>query len=217
MTIADSSRWAGSGDGVAIARVTGETSITMLSHREPPGTWRRLSPAVCAVVLLASCDEQAAHQTPPQDTTSVVSSAPSALPPPVGASSASAEQQPAKPLELHEVTFTSEVKNKEPADVLLAAEPGKRVWAHLRLRNRGDRKRSIHLEFRVNDDKRTTLDLQVIKSWSYRTWAYNTLLDSDSKGTVSLRVVDDEGRLLADTSVPIAGKARTKPYGQAAK
>ncbi|MCU0690209.1 MAG: hypothetical protein MUF54_02285 [Polyangiaceae bacterium] len=189
----------------------------MLSHREPPATWRRLSHAAYAVVLLAGCDKQEAHQSPPQETASVVSSAPSALPPPVGTASGSAAQQPAKPLELHELTFTSEVKNKEPADVLLAAEPGKRVWAHLRLRNRGDRKRSIHLEFRVNDDKRTTLDLEVIKSWSYRTWAYNTLLDSDRKGTVSLKVVDDEGRVLADTSVPIAWKSRTKPYVQAAK
>lgn len=121
------------------------------------------------------------------------------------------------PLELREFTFTSEVKDKEPKDTLLAAEPGKRVWAHLRLRNRSEGARKIHLEFRVNDDVRTTLDLEVARSWSYRTWAYNTMLPSDKKGTVSIRVTDDTGAVLVDTSLPIASKARTKPYEKSGK
>jgi len=56
------------------------------------------------------------------------------------------------------------------------------------------------------------IDLVVEKSWSYRTWAYNTLLPGDKSGVVRLEVTDDNGVVLADTTVPIAAKARTKPY-----
>jgi hypothetical protein len=168
------------------------------------------------LALLVGCEDKAKTEASSTDAVGSTSAAPAASSAPLASASA-ADQPPPAPLELQELTFTSEVKNKEPVDTLLAAEPGKRVWAHLRLRNLDDATRKIHLEFRVNDDKRTTLDLKVTKSWSYRTWAYNTLLDGDKKGTVSLTVTDDSGAVLAETSVPIAAKARTKPYVKATK
>ncbi len=170
-----------------------------------------------ALFLLLACDksETGATGQPGSDPSSAAESAPpeaaASVTSPAGTSSAGVEEA-AGPLELQELTFTSEVKNKEPVDTLVAAEPGKRVWVHLRLRNRDDAPRKIGLEFRVNGDKRTTLDLKVEKSWSYRTWAYNTLLEGDKQGTVSLEVRDDTGAVLADTSMPIATKARTKAY-----
>jgi hypothetical protein len=171
-----------------------------------------------ALCLILACDksEPGATGQPGSDPSSAAESAPpdataaASGTSPAGTSSAGVEE--AGSLELQELTFTSEVKNKEPVDTLLAAEPGKRVWVHLRLRNRDDAPRKIGLEFRVNGDKRTTLDLKVEKSWSYRTWAYNTLLEGDKQGTVSLEVRDDTGVVLADRSVPIATKARTKAY-----
>jgi hypothetical protein len=177
-------------------------------------TPKRIVPLLFVVSLVGCEDKSKTESTDPigsSSTSPEVSSAPAA------SSAAAEDQPPSAPLELQELTFTSEVKNKEPVDTLLAAEPATRVWAHLRLRNRDDTPRKIHLEFRVNDDKRTTLDLAISKSWSYRTWAYNTLLDGDKKGTVSLKVTDDSGAVLAETSVPIAPKARTKPYVKSAK
>ncbi|MFW5741123.1 MAG: hypothetical protein ACOC1F_12230 [Myxococcota bacterium] len=170
--------------------------------------------------VLGGCDDKSSTAPAASSTAASVSAAPAASgasAAPAASASAAANEDSETPLELRELTFTSNVENKEPVDVLLAAEPGERVWAHLRVRNRNDEPRKVHLEFRVNDDKRTTLDLKVSKSWSFRTWAYNTLLASDKTGEVSLTVTDDEGRVLAETSVPIAPKARTKPYAKKPK
>ena len=164
---------------------------------------------LAAATLLIACDKTESATEPAAASTSV---APTVSVPVPEASATAAEEATLAPLELQELTFTTDVKNKEPVDTLVAAEAGKRVWAHLRLRNRGDQPRKIRLQFRVNDDKRTMIDLQVEKSWSFRTWAYNTLLAGDTKGTVSLEVTDDTGAVLADTTVPIAGKAQSKPY-----
>lgn len=177
---------------------------------------------LAALFLLLGCDKSetaTAGQSGSDSPSSVESALPEATvaasaassPTPAGTLSAGVEEA-AGPLELQELTFTSEVKNKEPVDTLVAAEPGKRVWAHLRLRNRDDAPRKVQLQFRVNGDDRTMLELKVEKSWSYRTWAYNTLLEGDKQGTVSLEVRDDTGAVLADTSLPIAPKARTKAY-----
>ncbi len=169
---------------------------------------RFLLPLTAAALLLA-CDKTESATEPAAASASVTPTA--SVPVPEGSATAAEEAKPA-PIELQELTFTTDVKNKEPVDTLVAAEAGKRVWAHLRLRNRGDQPRKIRLQFRVNDDKRTMIDLQVEKSWSFRTWAYNTLLAGDTKGTVGLEVTDDTGAVLADTTVPIAGKAQSKPY-----
>ena len=184
----------------------------------PHHNLRRATTLVLVASSAASigCDEKKPEPAAAASASAVA--APSASSPtPTASTSAQPEEQDTQPLELQELTFTSEVKDKEPIDVLLAAEPGKRVWAHLRLRNRNEKTRKIHVEFQVNGAKRTNLDLKVTKSWSYRTWAYNTLLDSDKKGTVSLTITDDEGTVLAETSLPIAAKARTKPYVKSAK
>jgi hypothetical protein len=165
---------------------------------------------LATATLLIACDKKESATEPAAASNSETPTA-SVPVPETSAAAAAPEETVSVPLELQELTFTTEVKNKEPVDTLVAAEAGKRVWAHLRLRNRGE-PRKIRLQFRVNDDKRTMIDLQVEKSWSFRTWAYNTLLAGDTKGTVSLEVTDDTGAVLADTSVPIAGKAKTKPY-----
>lgn len=114
-------------------------------------------------------------------------------------------------IELQELTFTSEVKNKEPVDVLEQVAVGMRVWAHLRVRYRGDDPHKLHVEFHVNDSKRTSLDLEVQKSWSYRTWAYNTMRPGD-KGKLRFQVTDESGRVLADKELPIGAQSKSKPY-----
>ncbi len=183
------------------------------------GCHRIVRHALASVIALGlaatlGCDDD--HDAP-DSASPLTAAAPSATPaaassPTTASAKPESDTQNQNSLDLRELTFTSNVDNKEPADVLLAAEPGKRVWAHMRIRNRNDETRKIHLEFRVNDAKRTTLDLKVTKSWSYRTWAYNTLLEGDKKGKVSLTVTADDGTVLAETSVPIAPKAKTKPY-----
>lgn len=114
-------------------------------------------------------------------------------------------------MQLLQFQFCSDVKGKEPADRLESAEPGMRVWAHLKLRNRSDQKRSVHLEFAVNGEKRTAVDLDVESSWSYRTWAYNTLRKTDKSGELSLTVTDDSGATLVERTLPIRAKAVKKP------
>lgn len=114
-------------------------------------------------------------------------------------------------IELQELTFTSDVKNKEPVDVIEQVAVGMRVWAHLRVRYRGDEPHKLHVEFRVNDSKRTSLDLEVHKSWSYRTWAYNTMRPGDN-GTLRFQVKDENGRVLADRELPIGAQSKSKPY-----
>jgi hypothetical protein len=163
---------------------------------------------LAAAALLIACDKT---ESATEAAAASASVAPTVSVPLPEASATAAKEATLAPLELQELTFTTDVKNKEPVDTLVAAEAGKRVWAHLRLRNRGE-PRKIRLQFRVNDDKRTMIDLQVEKSWSFRTWAYNTLLAGDTKGTVRLEVTDDTGAVLADTTVPIAGKVQSKPY-----
>ncbi|MCL2825135.1 MAG: DUF2914 domain-containing protein, partial [Polyangiaceae bacterium] len=81
---------------------------------------------------------------------------------------------------------------------------------------RGDHARKLRLQFYVNEQRRTQVELKVDKSWSYRTWAYNTLLLSD-KGTMRLEITDDQGDVLADTSVQIGATGVTKPYVKKAK
>jgi len=131
-------------------------------------------------------------------------------PPPPTASTSSAPA-PTEPLQLLQFQFTSDVQAKEPADLLEAAEPGMRVYAHVKLRNRSPDTRVIHLAFKVNGESRTTMDLNVEPSWSYRTWAYNTLRKSDKTGEVVLLVTDDSGAVLVEKTLPIRNKASKKP------
>jgi len=184
---------------------------------------RTCSPSVpvAAAVLALACNKP----DPNTDTAGATTAAPSSIEPAALATgSATSEPESAgqsqdasgsvvpAPLDLQELTLTTEVKNKEPVDRLVAAQPGKRVWAHLRLRNRGDSVRSIKLQFYVNGERRTMINLKVDKSWSFRTWAYNTLLPGDKLGEMRLEVTDDSGAVLSDTAVPIAAKQSVTPY-----
>jgi hypothetical protein len=108
------------------------------------------------------------------------------------------------------MSLTSEVKKREPADRLLAAEPGMRVWAHVRIRNRTGDARRVSLVFRVDGDERSTVDLKVEPSWSFRTWGYNTLRGGDKRGTLTVELRDEAGALLGEAQLPIEGKARRK-------
>jgi hypothetical protein len=112
----------------------------------------------------------------------------------------------AEHMELQRFVFTSDVRNKEPVDTVLRAQPGDRVYAHVTLRNRTGRTRRIVLDFSVNGSQRTNLSLDVEHAWSWRTWGYNTILESDDVGELLLRVTDDEGTLVTEARLPIGRK-----------
>jgi hypothetical protein len=127
----------------------------------------------------------------------------------------SASSAPTRPaLQLLRFTLTSAIRGKEPVDTLQSVQSGQRVWAHFAIRNRSGESRKIAVVFSVNGQKRTTLDLTVDPSWSYRTWAYNTLRKADTSGELSVEATDDEGQLLASSKLPITPKVqkgRTEP------
>lgn len=115
-------------------------------------------------------------------------------------------------LELLAFSFTSAVRSKDPVDRYLAAKPGDRVYAHLTVRNLSGRPRRIHLMFVVNGNERTSLDLEIGHSWSWRTWGYNTLLADDAQGELFLRVTTDDGKTLVEQRLPIERQTRvTQP------
>ena len=109
---------------------------------------------------------------------------------------------PKPPLEILKFRFADGVRGKDPKTELSSAAPGQRVWAHLTLRNKGSEKRGVTVVFRVNGDKRTTLELVVEPSLSFRTWGYNTLRDSDA-GELSVEATDDVGTTLVSEKIPI--------------
>ena len=109
-----------------------------------------------------------------------------------------------RPVELLKFTFTSGVDAKNPADLLTAGKPGTKVYAHLVVRNRTGRARKVNVAFELNGKTRTEVPLAVDESWSWRTWAYNTI-PKDAKGTLRVTVTDDEGHPLGDYSLPIGG------------
>ncbi|MRG94381.1 hypothetical protein [Polyangium spumosum] len=112
-------------------------------------------------------------------------------------------------LELLQLTLTSDVQKKEPVDTLDVAPPGTRVYAHLKLRNRSQDQRKVHIDFLVNGKVRTPLDLTVEPSWSYRTWGYNTMQAGDT-GELEVRVFDDGGATLATARLPIQARSKAK-------
>ena len=105
-------------------------------------------------------------------------------------------------IEILRLTLTSGVRDKEPVDALTAVAPGQRVWVHLAVRNRTPAKRGIALVFRVDGDVRSTVDLDVERSWSYRTWAYNTLKPDDG-GELEVDVVNEREQIIAEARLPI--------------
>ncbi|MBI4952622.1 MAG: hypothetical protein HY908_11360 [Myxococcales bacterium] len=120
-----------------------------------------------------------------------------------GEGACAAKNAALKPLQLLAFTFTSKVDKRMPTDTLHVAYPGKRVWVHMRLRNRSGEGRCVHVEFRVNGKKRTEVELDIGESWNWRTYAFFTLRDSDTSGIVEARVTDDQGALVVEKRLGI--------------
>jgi hypothetical protein len=175
----------------------------------------RLAACITAAVLalLPACDKstRTAGEGDAPAADASASAPPSASSTPSAVSSAVVQDPP---LQLLQIELSSGIEGKEPVDRLEAAEPGMRVYAHLKLRNRSPNQRSVHLAFKVNGESRTSLDLDVEPSWSYRTWAYNTLRKADKTGELTLTVTDDSGATLADKALPIRAKAVRKPLSK---
>ena len=122
---------------------------------------------------------------------------------PSGSADCAAVDPSLPPVQLLKVTFTSAVEDKKPIDKLNVARPGQRVWAHIVARNRTGARRCVHVTFRVGGKVRTEVDLEVGESWSWRTWAYNTLRSSDTSGKLELEVSDEHGKRIMLTELPI--------------
>ena len=107
-----------------------------------------------------------------------------------------------KPMQMLRFSFASGLEGKDPKDEMQVARPGQRVYAHLTMRNRSGRKRCLHLTFRVGGKKRTEVTLKVGESWSWRTWAYNTIKDDDT-GPLELTIEDDQKNLVLKKTLPV--------------
>lgn len=160
---------------------------------------------VSAVLVLVACDDPAPAATLPTSTTSATApSATAAARPSATASAAVA------PLQVLRLTLTSEVKQKEPVDELKEAGPGQRVWVHLTLRNRAPEAKRVSVVFKVDGEERSTVDLQVASSWSFRTWAYNTLRAGDKSGELTVEVRNDASEVIGQARLPIRASAAKK-------
>jgi hypothetical protein len=110
-----------------------------------------------------------------------------------------------KPMQLLRLTLASGIEGRDPRDRLAAAKAGKRVYAHLRMRNRSGRDRCLRLRFSVGGELRTEVTLRVGHSWSWRTWAYATLRDDDS-GSLRIEVIDDQDAPVAARTLGIVAR-----------
>lgn len=170
---------------------------------------------VALVWLLVACDDPAPASldaAPPPPSSGAAPPNASAPKTPVNAPAPPSSAAPEKaPLSLLRLTLTSAVKDKEPVDELKAAGPGQRVWAHLALRNRSSEARRLTLIFRVDGEERSTVDLKVEPSWSFRTWGYNTLRASDKSGDLTLEVRELSGPILTTARLPIKATSKAAP------
>src|SRR5512139_1828876 len=114
----------------------------------------------------------------------------SALAEPSGTAVDPEDETSTRPVELLKLVFAADVKDREPSGPLQVAKPGQKVYAHLTVRNRSGRPRKIRLNFTVDGEKRTSVELFVGESWSWRTWAYNTVLPKDAGKKLALEVTD---------------------------
>lgn len=164
---------------------------------------RRLaeSAVLLAALAAAGCSDPVYHAPSAAPAPSTASESPGpaldAIPEDAGAS------DPELPLEVLRFQFTSGTKNREPVDKMWRARPGERVYAYVALRNRSGRERKVHVTFRVNGKTRTEVDLDVAESWSYRTWAYNTILKTDKPGKLEVFITDEGHDMLVEQSLPI--------------
>jgi hypothetical protein len=154
-----------------------------------------------AVLLVLACDD------PPPTAAAVPASAvPTATAKPIASATAKPAASTAAPtpsMQVLKLTLTSDVKQKEAVDELTEAGPGQRVWAHVTIRNRAPDARRVSLVFKVDGEERSTVDLQIASSWSFRTWGYNTLRASDKSGELTVEVRDDGGSVLSTAKLPI--------------
>lgn len=168
----------------------------------------------CALLFLA-CDDRAAP-TPASDrspdpalSTSAPPSASAPAPSPPAPSASLAPEKAS--LSILKLAFASAVKDKMPADELKAAGPGQRVWVHLTVRNRTGEAKRVSLIFRVGGEERSTVDLTIEPSWSFRTWGYNTLRAVDTSGELTVEVREAGGPALASARLPIRATAKAVP------
>ena len=173
---------------------------------------KTIGPVVVVLCLFGhGCKESSTGTDPAATSSSTLSSGtPPAQSAPQALVSALAPVAP-QPLQLLKFTFSSDVKNKQPVDTLEAAAPGQRVWGHFVLRNRNQGSRKLSVVFRVNGQTRTTLDLEIEKSWSFRTYAFNTLRSADKTGEISLEAKDETGAIVASSAIPIRATSVKKP------
>jgi hypothetical protein len=170
--------------------------------------------AVALAIASAGCDRRADASTPDAGAADAgagdagLPPAPSASARPTPTGSATAEKPS---LQILKFVFTSDVKNKEPVDKLERGQPGQRVYVHLTLRNRASETRPITVVFRVNNEQRSKVDLKVESSWSYRTWAYNTLRAGDLTGVLTAEIRDEGGFTIATRDLPIRTGAERNP------
>ena len=149
--------------------------------------------------LVGACDPSPPTASDAGPPVTAAPDAPAAVPPP--ASAAPATSKP--PLEILKLTLTSGIENKEPVDALTKASPGKRIWAHVKVRNRSGRDRTVRLVFKVGDAERSSIRLDIEESWSFRTWGYVTLKPNDRSGELTVTVLDDMDAQLVEASLPI--------------
>jgi hypothetical protein len=173
-----------------------------------------------AVACNSGCDRRADASTPDASAPDAGASdaGPPAKPAPTASASSSPRAAPSgsataeKPsLQILKFVFTSDVKDKEPVDKLERAQPGQRVYVHLTMRNRASETRPITVVFRVNNEQRSKVDLKVESSWSYRTWAYNTLRTGDLTGVLTAEIRDEGGFTIATRDLPIRNAAERNP------
>jgi hypothetical protein len=170
-----------------------------------PAVKKPIALFVSAALGLVACDAPAPAATLPASPPSAAATLASAAPRPSASVAAAVA-----PLQVLRLTLTSEVKQKEPVDELKEAGPGQRVWVHLALRNRAPEAKRVSVTFKVDGDERSTVDLQVASSWSFRTWAYNTLRAGDKAGELTVEVRNDASEVIAQAKLPIKASAAKK-------
>jgi Protein of unknown function (DUF2914) len=206
--------------GACLARRVRGLPLTALASRGGLGyrieaVKKKAALVASAALLLIACDDPA--PTPAPVASAATSTSTSSSPPAIASAAArpsataAATGAAATPsLQVLRLTLTSEVKQKEPVDELKEAGPGQRVWAHLALRNRSPDARRVSVTFKVDGEERSTVDLQVASSWSFRTWAYNTLRAGDKSGELTVEVRDDAGAGIGQARLPIKATAAKK-------
>jgi hypothetical protein len=164
--------------------------------------------ALVALVTLAGCREASGTPGDAGTAPSASASPPPSAAAPTAAPSASPDDAPVesagrKHPEVREAHFCSDVKNKEPVDNLDFTKPGKRVYAHLLVRNRTSMAHKLTLTFFVDGVERSKTELDVERSWAFRTWAYVTLKPTDT-GKLRMIVTDDVSpESIARLEIPI--------------